>query len=93
MPWKAKKVAAALEKKGFRRNERHHHYFFYWTIDGRLTSVKTYTSHSEKEINDSLENQMARQCCLKTSQFRDLLNCPLTREGYERILDQLGKLL
>jgi hypothetical protein len=35
---------------------------------------------------------MARQCSLTKKQFLDLLDCPLSREEYEKLLEQAGKL-
>ncbi|MEP7219563.1 MAG: type II toxin-antitoxin system HicA family toxin [Bacteroidota bacterium] len=85
-------VEASLRKKGFVQDERHHHYFIYQTLDGRKTTVRTRTSHSGKELGVQLLKLMARQCCLDRDQFQQLVDCPLSREQYETLLDDLGEL-
>jgi hypothetical protein len=87
MPRDKRDVEAALEFKGFRRIEGDHHYFVYWTKSGRKTPCKTKTSHGGgKEINEDLLSHMARQCSLTRPLFFKLLDCPLTRDGYENEL-------
>ncbi len=88
MPLKRREVEAALEFKGFKRTEGDHAFFIYYTSTGRKTTVRTKTSHgtSHNDISHKLVSTMARQCKLTTRNFRDLVACPLTREGYEEIL-------
>lgn len=84
-----KDVEAGLERKGFERDERHHHYFVYWTLDGKKTTIRTRTSHgsSHKTLGDPLLAQMAKQCGgLRKTEFLDLVDCPLSREGFERLI-------
>jgi len=85
MPRRKQDVEQALARKGFRQREGDHHYFVYFNIKGKKTARFTKTSHSPKmrEISDSLLGQMARQCGLSKSDFLDLIDCPLSREGYE----------
>ncbi len=84
-----KDVESALLNKGFKQRNSDHHYFIYFAADGRKTAVKTKTSHSPKakEIGDDLLSMMARQCHLTRPRFLDLVDCPLSREEYEK-LDQ-----
>ncbi|MBS1912742.1 MAG: hypothetical protein JST22_12210 [Bacteroidetes bacterium] len=83
----SKKVGSAILSKGFRIDNSHHHYYIYHTIDGLRTTVRTYISHGSKGgINDYLAGQMAKQCKLTKPEFMDLVNCPLTQDGYETIL-------
>ena len=88
MPRNRKNVEASLEAKGFVRGEGHHHYFVYFTRDGRKTRARTKTSHSPRvrEIADNLLAQMARQCLLTKGDFLRLVDCPLERDDYERLL-------
>ena len=82
-----RKVENAICSKGFQIDNDHHHFFIYYTIDGRRTSVRTHTSHTPKGgINDFLIGKMSKQCRLRKPQFLDLVNCPLAREAYEKIL-------
>lgn len=88
MPLKRRDVETALESKGFKRMERDHTFFIYHTSSSKKSSVRTKTSHgtSHIDISDKLVSTMARQCKLTTRNFRDLVTCPLSREGYEEIL-------
>lgn len=85
-------VEASLRKKGFREDNRHHHYFIYHTSDGRKSTVKTHTSHSGKDLDVSLVKQMAKQCFLSRDQFQQLVDCPLSQEAYEKLLQEQGEL-
>lgn len=88
MPLKRRDVEAALERKGFLRRERDHAYFIYQTEQGTLTDVRTKTSHGRRgaDISDSLLSRMARQCHMSPPQFRDFVDCSLTRRHYEFVL-------
>jgi hypothetical protein len=92
MPRKKTKVESALLSKGFQQTENDHHYFIYFTKDGKKTTAKTKTSHTKKmkDIPDNLLSQMARQCHLKKAEFLDLVDCPLSQDGYEEILEKQG---
>lgn len=92
MATRAKRVVeAALQEKGFRREEGDHHYFFYWTQEGLKSSVRTKTSHgSGKDLGDTLLALMAKQTKLAKMEFLNLVDCPMSREEYEKRLDALG---
>lgn len=94
MPRQKDKVESALQSKGFEQSERDHHYFIYYTIDGKKTTAKTKTSHTKKmkDIPDNLLGQMAKQCHITKKQFLDLVDCPLSREKYEKILQDQQKI-
>lgn len=84
------KLEKSLLSKGFQKTEGDHHYFIYYTQDGKKTAIKTKTSHTKKmkEIPDNILSQMAKQCHLKKSEFLNLIDCPLSRDEYEQILQQ-----
>jgi predicted RNA binding protein YcfA (HicA-like mRNA interferase family) len=88
MPRKKSKVEASLKGKGFNQIEGDHHYFVYETIGRKRTTIRTKTSHTPKmkEIPDNLISQMAKQCQLSKQEFISLIDCPLDRESYEKIL-------
>ena len=92
--YKRAAVESALEAKGFRRRESDHSYFVYYTQEGRKTPVRTKTSHGRgsADIPDSLIGRMARQCRLRTAQFRDLVDCPLSQAEYEELLTTNGEI-
>ena len=81
---------SALVRKGFAASEGDHSYYIYHTADGRKTLAKTKVSHSGKDIADPILGMMARQCKLTAPQFRNLVDCPLSREAYEDILREQG---
>lgn len=84
MPRDKSDVIAGLKKKGFIDGKSNHHkYYVYQTIDGKLSKVFTYTSHSGKELHDHLLSQMAKQCKLKREEFLKLVDCPMSRKEYE----------
>lgn len=85
-------VEAALAAKGFERDLGDHRFFVFHTIEGLRTPVRTKTSHgtSTRSIGDELLSQMARQCKLSRKDFILLVDCPLSREDYERRLIEAG---
>ena len=94
MPRAKSKVETALRQKGFAENQSHHHQFVYTRQDGRLTSIRTKTSHTPKmkDLGDELLGQMAKQAKLDRRTFLELVDCPLSREAYEALLIKKGEL-
>ena len=84
----------ALEAKGFRRRESHHSYFVYCTEEGMKTPVRTKTSHGRgsADIPDKLLSRMAKQCKLRTAEFREQVDCPLSQADYEALLTGKGEI-
>ena len=84
----------ALKAKGFRRRESHHSYFVYYTEEGIKTPVQTKTSHGKgsADIPNKLVGRMARQCKLRTAEFRALVDCPLSQAKYEELLTKKGEI-
>jgi len=58
-------------------------FFTYWTLEGRKTIARTYTSHGTHQLDSYLLRQMAKQCRLTTPEFLDLVKCPMSRDNYE----------
>ena len=52
------------------------------------TSVRTMTSHGRRsaDIGDPILSRMAKQCHLSNQQFRDFVDCSLSRNDYESVL-------
>ena len=89
MPTRAKaQIERSLRKKGFVERQKDHHFFTYFTIGGQKTGVFTKTSHTPKtkDISDGLLKMMANQCALSMEDFCRLIDCPLSREEYEKKL-------
>ena len=87
-----RKVEASLQAKGFKKVEGDHSFFIFYDKTGKESPVWTKTSHgtSSKELGDMLVSKMAKQCRLATKEFKDLVNCPLSREDYEGKLVEAG---
>lgn len=84
-----KKASKSLLKKGFIKIEKDHHYYEFWYEDKMV--ARTHISHgTEKPIHDGLIASMSRQCQLKASEFRNLINCPLSKERYIKKLKESG---
>jgi predicted RNA binding protein YcfA (HicA-like mRNA interferase family) len=86
---KAREVISSLRKKGFRQSEGDHTYFVLYVND-KKTSIRTKVSHGGAEIDDYLLNMMSLQVKLEKKQFMDLINCPLSAQGYLKILETQG---
>ena len=87
-------VESALKAKGFCRRESHHRYFVYYTEEGIKTPVRTKTSHGKggADIPNNLIGRMAKQCKLRTADFRALVDCSLSQPGYEALLIRKGEI-
>lgn len=92
MPLKRSAVESSLEAKGFKKASGDHSFYIYHTKSGLKTIVRTKTSHGSgyKDISDDLVSKMAKQCKLTTKDFRNLIECPLSRDEYETKLVQQG---
>ena len=64
----------------------------YITEGGIRTSVITHYSHGAdgKEVADGVISAMARQCHLSSRQFKNLVDCALSRKEYEGLLLERG---
>jgi predicted RNA binding protein YcfA (HicA-like mRNA interferase family) len=88
-PIKTKDIESALTSKGFKKVDTHHE--MYWLYyDGKKTQVRTRISHSEKEYDNGLIALMAKQAKLSKAEFLDLINCPLSKEEYLKLLIKNG---
>lgn len=85
-------VESALCRKGLRESGGRHRRFVFYTRDNKKTSVWTHTSHGSKhrDLSVSILGKMAGQCRLTNDQFRTSIECPMSREDYEKILRESG---
>ncbi|HAZ64720.1 MAG TPA: hypothetical protein DCZ72_14075 [Armatimonadetes bacterium] len=92
MPYSAHEVISALERKGFAEVGGDHVRLVYQTLDGRDTHVMTKVSRGAggRDVGQSLLGKMARQVHLTSGEFRNLVDCPLDRVGYEALLVERG---
>lgn len=89
-------VEASLVKKGFKPTHpgSDHNWFVYTDATGKKAiGARTKTSHGRGcDLDDHLLGQMARQVSLTKKQFLELVDCPLSRYDYEKVLKAAGKL-
>lgn len=90
-PRKTREIANNLQRKGFHVIQRNHAFYFLY-VHGKKTSIRTKISHGAEEYAPSLLKQMAKQLFLSSTEFDDLINCPLTYEKLIEILENKGVL-
>jgi len=89
MPKKAKDVASALKKKGFKEDSARDHIFYYLYNNGKRTQVYTKISHGAKEISDVNLGKMKRQMRFRNRKdFDDYIKCNLSEDEYKRLLKE-----
>ena len=93
MPRDKREVEDGLLNKGFLPAKGDHNFLIYHSLAGKKTVVKTKTSHGKGfDIGDALLGEMARQCGVTRKAFLNLVDCPLQRPEYEKLLKAAGKL-
>lgn len=86
-------IKHALTSKGFvETSGSDHDKYIYYSQEGKKTQIITVLSRgsSYKDYNDSLLGRMTHQLKINKAQLIDLINCPLTRDGYEGLLKSRG---
>ena len=86
MPIRVRDVKQALISKGFEEGRKRDHFYYFLLYEGKKTGIFTKISHGEREINDNLCSQMAKQVRLSNHQFRDLVDCALEKQPYIDLL-------
>ncbi len=61
-----------------------------WLIVNGRKILRVHYSHGKGDIPSIVANKMRGQLKLSQKDFSELLNCPLTYEGYLNILKQKG---
>lgn len=85
-PLDAADVRAALVAKGMTADESHHTMFR--KLGPRGQPVITRMSHNSKQIGDGLILLMARQCGLQRAEFVRLVECTLSAEKWDELIDE-----
>jgi hypothetical protein len=86
---KTSKIKKALLKKAFKNDSTHHE--MYWLVVGdQKRSIRTRISNGQKNANDWLQHQIARQLKLTISQFKLFVECGITGEDYAALMIQPG---
>ena len=92
-PRKARRLESALLAKGFRFQDSRHRKLYYYTVNGQRSPVSTLLSHGgNRDVDDRLQAEMARQCRLSRREFDDLIRCPMSRDSYEARLREDGEI-
>ena len=66
-------------------SEGKHHHMFTKHMDG-VTTLITRMSRDGREINNTLAQLMANQCCLQLREFWQLVDCPLGQQDWEKLI-------
>ncbi|WNY27422.1 hypothetical protein [Methanolapillus ohkumae] len=92
MIYKTRKIASALKRKGFEEDlGDDHKNYYYLDSGGRRTEIQTKISHGLHEYDESLLSSMQKQLHLDKQQFRDLIECSLTKGMLVNIYSDSGK--
>ena len=86
------KVESSLQKKGFKKEPGDHNSFVLYDENGYRTNVWTKTSHNGQDINTYLQKEMARQTHLSKRDFANLIECPLSKKEYYKILREKNEI-
>ena len=86
---RASDVRGALLRKGFVASQSHHE-MFQLVVDGRLTQIGTRLSHGERDCDDWLLGQIARQLHIRKAELLRLVECSLSGEAYVAVLVNSG---
>ncbi|MDU9376662.1 hypothetical protein McpSp1_12860 [Methanocorpusculaceae archaeon Sp1] len=71
-------VNAALKKKGFEvKSGAHSHVIYSFVHDGCPLPVMTHMSHNHQEIDDYLQERMAKQMKISKSEFLEIVSCKI----------------
>ncbi len=88
MTMRMREVKNSLARMGFQdgRKTKHDYYFFYH--EGTRTDIKTSFSNGSggNVLGDPLIKNIARQCELSETRFRDFVDRKISEDGYIEIL-------
>lgn len=90
-----RRIGSALSSKRFVADRAGDHRFFHHECEGKRTGISTRTSHgsSYKTYGDTLLSAMRKQLELDSvAQLADLVNCPMSQDGYNEHLRGKGLL-
>ncbi len=86
----SKKISSSLKKKGFAEVDYRADRKYYLILNGKKVGIHTFVSHGTKEYGECLIGEMKKQLRLSKKEFIDLIDCPMTKEDYIRILIKKG---
>ena len=91
---KFREVRASFSQKGFEEVEGSNHEKYRFIDErGRKTEIRTVLSRRPdgSDLDRGTQGQIARQMRLTTSQFREFVNCSISRADYGIIVANLRK--
>jgi len=88
---KARTVRRGLTSKGFDEVNRGD-IFYHFIVNGRKSGIHTMMSHGETYCGTKYLTTKARQLGLNREELVQLVECPLSRDEYETLLRERGKL-
>ena len=86
-----KKVYNNLKKKGFidsKNLSKDHKYLEFHYNNIKICFTKISHGSKPKDLEDYLIQKMSNQCKLKKKDFENLVNCPLSKKDYLKILQE-----
>lgn len=85
------RIANALLAKGFEAYESHHT-MYRLVVGGKTTSIRTRISHGERQADDWLLAQIARQLHLSKRELLHFIDCEIGQRDYVELMIQRGHL-
>ncbi len=83
-------VDKALKKKGFEtKTGAHSHVVYGFVHEGYPFPVMTHMSHNHQEIDDYLQERMAKQMKISKSEFLEMIACKI---GHEELVARYANL-
>ncbi len=86
---KPRELRSALASKGFRHLQNDHTKYFLY-VRGLKTPITTKVGHHSYDYDIYLLDQMAKQLRLHLRELDKFVECPLTHEGYVKLLEERG---
>jgi len=86
-------IISVLPSKGFKKKEKRKHTYFYHVYNGKESGITTFVSRGTKykSYGNELLGVMKKQLKLSTlPQLKDLIECPMTTDKYNKILKESG---
>ena len=93
MQMSRKKVLKSLTEKGFEKREgSSHSVLFYRNTHGKKTGIRTVISRGKeyRSLGPSIMSIMADQCGLSNTQFRDFIDCTISKHEYDSLVKRVG---
>ena len=66
--------------------------FYHFIVNGKKSGIHTMMSYGETSCGTKYLTTMARRLGLKRHELVSLVECPLSRDEYEKLLHERGKL-